>query len=63
MKKEKKDKKKKNNGPSTRIIMLYCEGCNSSDEHFMTNIEIFSKTIRLVWCSICNKMTNWGLKE
>jgi hypothetical protein len=49
--------------PSTKKVILYCKGCNSLDEHFMTNAEIYSNAIRLVWCTVCNKMTKWQTKR
>lgn len=57
--------KKYTERPSTRKVILYCETCNSSDEHFMTNAEISNRAIRLVWCNVCGKMTkrSMNLKE
>ena len=45
---EQKKKEKRDYKPSTRKVMLYCESCDCSSEHFLTNIEIFKKIPRQV---------------
>lgn len=60
---KKKKEKKEEEKPTTRKYILYCEGCDSSSEHFLLLIEYYTKQVRQVWCRVCDKMTNWSLEK
>ncbi len=49
--------------PSVSEVKVFCEGCDSSTNFYLTNQEIKEDNQIMAICKKCKKFTNWNIKR